>query len=187
MTVPTLVGKRVTLRAFRDDDRVPRQRYGWHREIERCFGRDRVTGPMSDDEAGAWLEKLATRAAEGALSWAIEADGELAGGVSLFDPREEGRKARLGIGMYAPQFLGRGLGPAAIRLVLGQAFSTLGMHRVELKVLDLNDRAVAAYRACGFVEEGRERESCWVDGRWHDDLVMGVLDREFAAVDAVHG
>jgi RimJ/RimL family protein N-acetyltransferase len=33
------------------------------------------------------------------------------------------------------------------------------------------------------VEEGRERESCWVDGRWCDDIVMGRLDREFAALD----
>lgn len=35
----------------------------------------------------------------------------------------------------------------------------------------------------GFVEEGRERESCWVEGQRHDDVVMGVIDREFAAAD----
>ncbi len=179
MTVPTLVGELVTLRGFRDGDRVARQRHGWNQEIQRGLGHDRATGAMTDDEAGAWVDTLATRSAEGALGWAIEADGELAGGVSLFDPREGGRKARLGIGMYAPQFLGRGLGTEAIRLVLRHAFGTLGMHRVELKVLDVNARAIAAYRACGFVDEGRERESCWVDGRWHDDIVMGVLDREF--------
>ena len=103
------------------------------------------------------------------------------GAAFLSDVREGGRKARLAVGMYAPQFLGRGLGSEAIRLVLRHAFGTLGMHRVDLKVLDFNDRAIAAYLACGFVEEGRERESCWVDGRWHDDVVMGVLDREFIA------
>ena len=46
-----------------------------------------------------------------------------------------------------------------------------------------NARAIAAYRACGFVEEGRLRESCFVDGSWHDDVVMGVLDHEFADLD----
>ena len=40
MTAPTLVGSRVTLRAFRDDDRAARQRHGWHREIERGYGSD---------------------------------------------------------------------------------------------------------------------------------------------------
>jgi len=183
MTVPTLVGAAVTLRAFRDDDRVARRQHGWHREIQRGLGHDRVSGAMSDAEARAWFDTLAARSADGALGWAVEADGELAGGVSLFDLREDGRKARLGIGMYAPRFVGRGLGSGAIRLVLRHAFGTLGMHRVELKVLADNARAIAAYRACGFVEEGRERESCFVEGSWHDDVVMGVLDREFAALE----
>ena len=184
MTAPTLVGDRVTLRAFRDDDRAARQRHGWHREIERCYGADTPTRAMTDDEAQAWLGHLAARTAAGATSWAVESCGELVGAAFLSDLREGDRKARLAVGMYAPQFLGRGLGTEAIRLVLRHAFGTLQMHRVDLKVLAVNERAIAAYRACGFVEEGRERESCWVEGRWHDDVVMGVLDREFAALDS---
>ena len=183
MTAPTLVGPRVTLRAHRDDDRAARQRHGWQREIERGYGADTPTRAMTDDEVEAWGAYLATKADIGAVCWAVESDGELIGAAFLLDVREAGRKARLAIGMYAPQFIGRGLGTEAIRLVLRHAFGTLGMHRVDLKVLDFNDRAIAAYRACGFVEEGRERESCWVDGQWHDDIVMGVLDREFAVAE----
>jgi RimJ/RimL family protein N-acetyltransferase len=183
MTVPTLVGPRVTLRPYRDDDRVARKLHGWHREIERGYGDDTPTRAMTDAEVEQWADYLVAKRALGAVCWAVDVDDELAGHAFLLDVREAGRKARLAIGMYAPRFIGRGLGTEAIRLVLGHAFGTLGMHRVDLKVLDFNDRAIAAYRACGFVEEGRERESCWVDGRWHDDVIMGVLDREFAAVD----
>ena len=184
LSTPTLTGSRVTLRAFRPEDLVARRRLGWWHEIERGYGAYTETRPMTDEEAAAWPGHLAARSAAGACCWAIERDGELAGAVFLSDVREDGRKARLAIGMYAPQFLGRGLGTEAIRLVLRHAFGTLGMHRVDLKVLADNTRAVAAYRSCGFVEEGRERESCWVDGAWQDDLIMGVLDREFAAADA---
>ena len=187
MTAPTLVGPRVTLRAFVADDRAARQRHGWHREIERGYGEDCLTRAMTDDEIRAWVDHLAARTAAGASCWAVESDGELAGAAFLYDVREAGRKARLAIGMYAPQFLGRGLGTESVRLVLRHAFGTLGMHRVDLRVLDFNDRAIAAYRACGFVEEGRERESCWVEGRWHDDVIMGVLDREFAVADEESG
>ena len=105
--------------------------------------------------SGTWVDHLAAKTAAGASCWAVESDGELAGAAFLYDVREAGRKARLAIGMYAPQFLGRGLGREAMRLVLRHAFGTLGMHRVDLLVLDDNDRAIAAYRACGFVEEGR--------------------------------
>jgi len=187
MTAPTLVGSRVTLRAFVADDRAARQRHGWHREIERAYGEDGLTRAMTDDEVRSWVDHLAARTAAGASCWAVESGGDLAGAAFLHDVREAGRKARLAIGMYAPQFLGRGLGTESVRLVLRHAFGTLGMHRVDLRVLDFNERAIAAYRACGFVEEGRERESCWVEGRWHDDVIMGVLDREFAVADEESG
>jgi [ribosomal protein S5]-alanine N-acetyltransferase len=183
VTAPTLTGPRVILRAFTDADVAARQRHGWHREIERGYGSDRETGPMTDAEARAWVSELADREARGATCWAVEAGGELAGAVFLSDVREAGRKARLAVGLYAPPLLGRGIGREAIGLVLRHAFGTLGMHRVDLLVLADNARAIAAYRACGFVEEGRQRESCFVDGSWHDDVVMGVLDREFAALD----
>jgi RimJ/RimL family protein N-acetyltransferase len=34
---------------------------------------------------------------------------------------------------------------------------------------------------CGFQVEGREREAARVDGRWQDDIIMGVLEREFVS------
>lgn len=55
----------------------------------------------------------------------------------------------------------------------------LHLHRVSLRVAAYNLRAIPSYASCGFVEEGRERgESIWLDGRWWDDLIMGVLDSE---------
>jgi RimJ/RimL family protein N-acetyltransferase len=55
----------------------------------------------------------------------------------------------------------------------------MNLHRVDLRVLAFNDGAIAAYRKWGFVAEGRERESCWLDGQWHDDIIMGLLAAEF--------
>ena len=33
----------------------------------------------------------------------------------------------------------------------------------------------------GFVEEGRHRESVLHDGRWYDEVLMSILDHEWAA------
>ena len=59
------------------------------------------------------------------------------------------------------------------------AFEELNLHRVSLTVLDTNERAIACYRKCGFVEEGRLREDWYQEGRYHDLIVMGVLAPEF--------
>ena len=63
--------------------------------------------------------------------------------------------------------------------MLDHAFGTLGLHRIALTVFEFNERAIRAYRRCGFVVEGRARESIWRDGRWWDELAMSVLASEW--------
>jgi RimJ/RimL family protein N-acetyltransferase len=70
---------------------------------------------------------------------------------------------------------GHGYGTEATQLMLDHAFGTLGLHRIALFVFEFNERAIRAYRRCGFVIEGRSRESIWRDGRWWDELAMSVL------------
>jgi len=65
---------------------------------------------------------------------------------------------------------------------LEYAFNVLKLHRVSVRVVDYNQRAIRAYQRCGFVVEGREREAASVDGDWHDDVMMAILDREFEAI-----
>jgi RimJ/RimL family protein N-acetyltransferase len=74
---------------------------------------------------------------------------------------------------------GRGYGTEATRLMLDHAFGTLGLHRIALTVFEFNERAIRAYRRCGFQIEGRARESIWRDGRWWDELAMSVLSTEW--------
>ena len=74
---------------------------------------------------------------------------------------------------------GRGYGTEATQLMLDHAFGTLGLHRIALTVFEFNERAIRAYRRCGFLVEGRARESIWRDGRWWDEVAMSVLASEW--------
>jgi diamine N-acetyltransferase len=47
-----------------------------------------------------------------------------------------------------------------------------------------NERAMAAYRSCGFREEGRQREHVWSDGQYIDLVYMGLLRREWRPVSS---
>ena len=76
---------------------------------------------------------------------------------------------------------GRGLGTEATQLMVDHAFGTLGLHRIALYVFEFNVRAIRAYQRCGFVIEGRSRESIWRDGRWWDELAMSVLESDWRA------
>lgn len=76
---------------------------------------------------------------------------------------------------------GRGFGTEATRLMIDHAFGVMGLHRIALYVFEFNVRAIAAYRRCGFVVEGRSRESIWREDRWWDELAMSILESDWRA------
>ena len=75
-----------------------------------------------------------------------------------------------------------GIGQPFLAAVLDHAFGTLQAHRLGLDVTADNVRAIAFFRAAGFVQEGRWRE-CWQrpDGMWTDCLFFAMLAREWRA------
>jgi RimJ/RimL family protein N-acetyltransferase len=50
---------------------------------------------------------------------------------------------------------------------------------VELLVLGWNDGARRLYEKIGFVEEARRRKCLWKDGKWWDEVVIGILAEEW--------
>jgi RimJ/RimL family protein N-acetyltransferase len=81
-----------------------------------------------------------------------------------------------------PGVQAQGVGRAGIRLLAQMAFRDLGAHRFWLDVKALNTRALALYRAEGFVEEGRLRESVRTDHGYDSLIVMAMLEHEHAAL-----
>ncbi|MGW3284712.1 GNAT family N-acetyltransferase [Streptomyces sp. NPDC001002] len=110
--------------------------------------------------------------------------GELLGEVVLYewDPAARSCTFRTLIG---PRGRGRGIGTEATRLIVGHGFEQLGLHRVELEVYGTNHRAIRVYEKVGFVVEGVRREASLRDGEWVDAILMGLLDREWAARNRV--
>jgi RimJ/RimL family protein N-acetyltransferase len=112
---------------------------------------------------------------DGPHAWCIDVGARLIGEIRLEGLEQVDRRATLAVGILDPAALGNGYGTEAIRLVLAHAFGPMGLHRIDLRVLAYNERAIRCYEKCGFVIEGRERESALVDGAWHDDVMMGIL------------
>ena len=173
--LPTLTGKRVVLRPPRASDVAERMELGAHAEIVRMYGGSVARlGAMTEAAARRWVQDLVDHD----YAWVIEADA-LIGLVRLDRVDLVDRRASLAIGIEDPARLGIGLGSEAIRLILDFAFQELKLHRISVRVIAYNERAIRAYLKCGFVVEGREREAACVDGEWHDDVMMGILEAEY--------
>ena len=65
--------------------------------------------------------------------------------------------------------------------MLWLAFERIGLHRVGLSVFSFNERAIRSYEKAGFRVEGRLREAIARDGRYWDEIQMGVLRDDWLA------
>ena len=92
------------------------------------------------------------------------------------------RRTELGLDIL-PQYQGQGYGSEAIRWALDYAFSRTGMHKVRICAFEWNEGACRLYRKLGFKEEGRNREAMWHEGRFWDVVELGMLDREWWAME----
>lgn len=133
-------------------------------------------------QAESWYQQLV----DTPHSWVIEIDGRAVGDARLHSIREQDSRANLAIGIEDPTLLGRGYGTEAIKLLLGYAFGPMRLNRIGVRVLEYNSRALRAYEKCGFVVEGRERQAARVDDRWYDDIMLGLLAREWRELAGMH-
>lgn len=113
-----------------------------------------------------------------AFEWAVEFKGKCIGQARL-TINESDKRARYAVGLFDISQLGKGLGTEITRLVLDYAFNTLHLHRVDLRMLEYNKRAIACYRKCGFIQEGVEREGALIEDKWETDVMMSILEQEY--------
>lgn len=133
---------------------------------------------MSHEEASAWHARVT--ADPKPTDWAVELDGRFIG-TGRLNGSDSTDMRPLRIGLLGRNLLGRRLGGRVTRIILADGFATVGPHHIDRRVLAFSTRAIRTYQRCGFVEAGHERESAYVEDIWHDDLIMGILDHEFAA------
>lgn len=173
-----LTGDQVTLRPVRPADYE--QLYAWRIDLATWGDQQEVAPyPMTLAEYVRRNDESAQDQSKG-VSFAAEVDGTLIGRAGMFAFDELARNAEVGLGL-GPDHRGKGYGREILRLLLSYGFTHRNLHRVWLECSAENERAVRAYRAAGFTEEGRLRDHAWINGRYVDVVRMAVLRAEWEA------
>lgn len=177
-------GELVRLREYRREDIAKAQAFVNDPEVSRLINTGMPVPYTLWDEEKFILSQGAGN--KESYTFAIETldDGVYIGGCGINRLDWKNRAAVVGIMIGDSRYWGRGYGTDAMRVLLGFLFDQLGLHRVSLNVFGYNERAIKSYRKCGFIEEGRMRECLYRDGRFHDEIVMSILRREY---DSIYG
>lgn len=103
---------------------------------------------------------------------------DILGLISLTSINYINRTAILHI-MVEKNSQGKGIGTFAINEILKYAFLSLNLNRIELQVLNDNERAKYLYKKIGFMQEGIRRQVCYKDGVYKDMIIMGMLKEDY--------
>lgn len=176
-----LEGELVRLRAQEPEDLERNLR--WINDFE-VTGLILGTGyPLSRAEEVRWMESNKGSSFEQVRLAIDTKEGQHIGNIELRQTSPEHRRAELGIMIGEKDCWNGGYGTDAVRALLRFAFRQMNLNRLWLTTGENNPRAQACYRKCGFREEGRLRQDRYLEGRYWDTIVMGVLRDEFEALE----
>lgn len=178
LPTPTLSTERLRLRPFGDSDADDLVVLHSDADVMRYWDspvwadRDRAERFLANcrllEQEGSGARVAVTSASDGAfLGWC---------GLSRWNP--DYRSASLGYCYHASTW-GHGYATEAARGLLGWAFDTLDLNRVQAEADTRNAGSARVLEKLGFVLEGTLREDCVVDGDVSDSWVYGLLRRDW--------
>lgn len=180
-------GERIRLRAVERDD-LPRF-VTWFQDPEVRAGISLFL-PLSLAEEEAWYEDMLKKdPIEHTLAIDVQ-EGEKwthVGACGFLDYEPRFQHIELGVVVGDRSFWDQGIGTDVVRTLLRHAFKTLNLNRVVLQVFETNLRAIQVYKKIGFVEEGRLRQHHFLDGRYIDVIIMGILCEEWKSMEKGEG
>ncbi|TLW93272.1 GNAT family N-acetyltransferase [Saccharomonospora piscinae] len=103
---------------------------------------------------------------------------QLIGAATLRDATPETARAEVDFYLGEKDQWGRGYGTDAMRTLCRYGFDAMRLHSIALWVVADNDAAVRVYEKVGFRHDGRHRDAFRGQGRWHDMILMSLLEGE---------
>jgi ribosomal-protein-alanine N-acetyltransferase len=179
ISVPTLTHGEVTVRPVRMRDshaisRLLKDNREWLKQWEATVPHS-FTAPPARHMIKSVL-RLARQ--DQVAPFVIEYRGRVVGQITL-SGISFGSLASGAIGYWvAESAAGKGITPSAVALVTDWAFTTLGIHRVEVCIRPENIASLRVVRKLGMRYEGLRRRYIHIDGDWRDHFCFAVTGEE---------
>ena len=181
LPTPTLHTDRLRLRPFAATDADVLYALQSNASVLRYWDSPPWTDPARAVQFLATCRKIEEEGSGARLVIERVSDGAFLGWCALTRWNPDFRSASLGYVLNEESW-GHGYATEATYAVLGWAFETLDLNRVQAEADTRNVASARVLEKLGFVLEGTLREDCVVNGDVSDSWVHGLLRREWNAL-----
>lgn len=170
-----LKGKKTTLRPILEKDIPLLIRWTNDPEIRQYM---MTVFPVTENSEREWLVNLGKKSDKDIVLM-IEVKGRPIGVMGVHNINWQNRTATTGTFIGEKILWGKGYGTDAKMTLLNYVFNTLGLRKVMSSVKSFNKRSLSYSLHCGYVREGCLRKQHFVDGKYWDEIVLGIFKDEW--------
>ncbi len=134
--------------------------------------------PVTLHGEAEWIQNLVKRS-DTDVVLAMDLRGTHIGMIAIHKINWKDRTAVTGAFIGEKRYWGKGYGTAAKMALLNYAFNTLDLRKLSSHVYAFNARSIAYSKHCGYVEEGRLVRQRFIEGEYHDEVILGVFKEQW--------
>ena len=175
--LPVLAGRQVVLRELRTSDAPSLLAMLTTEEVSRFISPPPTT-VEGFERFIAWTHRMRTAGTYACFAVTLQGHDTAIGIFQVRELEPGFGAAEWGFAIGSP-FWGTGVFQEGAELVLGFAFETLDVHRLEARCATKNGRGNGALRKIGAVQEGVLRKSFLRNGEYLDQVLYAIIDEDW--------
>lgn len=175
---PFLAGQRIYLREVRPSD-VNENYYRWMNDPEVTRFLESRFYPNSMEGLRQYVTSRLGDRDNVFLAIVLKEGDRHIGNIKLGPINWIHRCGDIGIIIGEKDCWGRGYASEAIQLMVDYGFRTLNLNKITAGCYDLNQGSAKAFQKVGFVMEGVRARQFYFDGKYLDDLLMGIFREDY--------
>lgn len=78
---------------------------------------------------------------------------------------------------------GKNFGTDTIKLMMSFLFNKMNMHRLFTTIVSYNKSSLKLFEKCGWIIEGNERQSIFMNKAYHDNFSLSILHNEYELLE----
>lgn len=173
-------GENIILKVLSEDDVQNSGWYGWFNDVETTkWMQQRYFPNTRENQLEYYHREIASSKIKIQLGIVPIGEENIIGVISLSNIDLLNRKAEFAIMVGEKAKRGRGYASEAARLILDHGFRKLGLNKIWLGVDENNDEAIKLYRKVGFQVNGTLPEDVFLDGTFHNNIIMSILAKDY--------